>query len=43
VIRVQNRDGSWSGHHCITARSFCTSAALLTLLAPNLFLPISNL
>jgi hypothetical protein len=31
--RVQNEDGSWSGHHCITGRTFCTSAALLTLLA----------
>ena len=29
--RVQNRDGSWSGHHCITGRSFCTAAALMVL------------
>ena len=29
--RIQNEDGSWSGHHCITGRTFCTSAALLTL------------
>ena len=43
LIAVQNRDGSWSGHHCITARTFCTAAALLTLQAPNLYLPISNL
>ncbi len=31
--RVQNQDGSWSGQHCITGRTFCTSAALLTLMA----------
>ena len=31
--RIQNDDGSWSGHHCITGRTFCTAAALLVLLA----------
>lgn len=30
---VQNNDGSWSGHHCITGRTFCTATALLTLMA----------
>jgi hypothetical protein len=29
---AQNEDGSWSGHHCITGRIFCTATALLTLL-----------
>jgi hypothetical protein len=29
---AQNADGSWAGQHCITGRTFCTSAALLTLL-----------
>lgn len=29
---VQNDDGSWSGQHCITGRTFCTSAALLVLM-----------
>lgn len=33
INRVQNQDGSWSGDHCITGRTFCTGAALLTLLA----------
>lgn len=28
---AQHDDGSWSGQHCITGRTFCTSAALLTL------------
>jgi hypothetical protein len=43
LVRHQNGDGSWSGHHCITARTFCTAAALLTLEAANLYLPLSNL
>lgn len=30
--RIQNKDGSWTGHHCITGRTFCTSAALLVLM-----------
>jgi hypothetical protein len=29
---VQNEDGSWVGHHCITGRTFCTAAALLVLM-----------
>ena len=33
VERIQNGDGSWSGHHCITGRTFCTAAALLVLMA----------
>ncbi len=31
LTRVQNGDGSWTGHHCITGRTFVTSAALLVL------------
>lgn len=33
LAQVQNGDGSWSGHHCITGRTFCTATALLTLMA----------
>jgi hypothetical protein len=29
--RIQNDDGSWSGGHCITGRTFCTAAALQVL------------
>jgi hypothetical protein len=29
--RIQNKDGTWTGHHCITGRTFCTAAALLVL------------
>jgi len=42
MVRVQNKDGSWTGHHCITSRTFCTAAAILVLSAPNRYLPISQ-
>lgn len=32
VGKVQNEDGSWVGHHCITGRTFVTATALLVLL-----------
>lgn len=43
IIDRQNADGSWTGHHCITNRTFCTAAALLTLQSAHYCLPISNL
>ncbi|MEW4564964.1 prenyltransferase/squalene oxidase repeat-containing protein [Bremerella sp. JC770] len=43
LIRNQNADGSWTGHHCITDRTFCTAAAVLTLLCTNHQLSISDL
>ncbi len=33
--KVQNGDGSWSGHHCITSPVFCTAAAVQCLTAEN--------
>jgi hypothetical protein len=42
MVAVQNSDGSWTGHHCITSRTFCTAAASLVLTAPNRYLPISQ-
>lgn len=42
IIAVQNADGSWTGHHCITSRTFCTAAAILVLTSPNRYLPISQ-
>jgi hypothetical protein len=39
--RVQNDDGSWTGHHCITGRTFCTSTALLVLLADRTPVPVT--
>ena len=32
LVKLQNQDGSWAGHHCITGRIACTSAAIMTLL-----------
>jgi hypothetical protein len=37
--RVQNEDGSWTGHHCITGRTFCTATALLVLMTDRM--PVS--
>ncbi len=31
--KVQNGDGSWNGHHCITSPVFCTAAAVQCLTA----------
>ncbi|MCG8587395.1 MAG: terpene cyclase/mutase family protein [Pirellulales bacterium] len=42
LVKSQNADGSWTGHHCITSRTFCTAAAILVLQSPNRFLPISQ-
>ncbi|HEV3202412.1 MAG TPA: prenyltransferase/squalene oxidase repeat-containing protein [Bryobacteraceae bacterium] len=33
VLQMQNEDGTWAGHHCITGRVAVTSAAILTLMA----------
>jgi hypothetical protein len=33
LVRLQNDDGTWAGHHCITGRVAVTSAAILTMLA----------
>ena len=32
LVRLQNNDGTWAGHHCITGRVAVTSAAILTML-----------
>ena len=39
--RVQNNDGSWSSHHCITGRNFVTAAALLVLTADRAQVPLA--
>jgi len=33
MLKLQNQDGTWAGHHCITGRVAVTSAAILTMLA----------
>jgi hypothetical protein len=40
--RIQNNDGSWTGHHCITGRTFCTAAALLVLTADRAPMPVAS-
>jgi hypothetical protein len=40
LTRAQDKDGGWSGQHCITGRTFCTATALLTLLADRAPLPV---
>jgi hypothetical protein len=42
LSRVQNPDGSWSGHHCITGKTFCTASALLVLTADRMTLPVAQ-
>jgi hypothetical protein len=32
LVKLQNADGTWAGHHCITGRVACTAAAVMTLL-----------
>jgi len=39
--RIQNADGSWTGHHCITGRTFCTGAALLVLATDRAPVPLA--
>lgn len=31
LAKIQNPDGSWSGHHCITSPVFCTAAVVQSL------------
>lgn len=43
ILTMQNEDGTWAGHHCITGRVAVTSAAILMLVADRdkAFLPTS--
>jgi hypothetical protein len=35
LVNIQNNDGSWNGHHCITSPVFCTATCLLILSIDN--------
>jgi len=35
LMEIQNNDGSWNGHHCITSPVFCTATSLLILSVNN--------
>lgn len=35
ILKIQNTDGSWNGHHCITSPVFCTATSVLLLSVEN--------
>jgi hypothetical protein len=35
LLNIQNNDGSWNGHHCITSPVFCTATCLLIMAVNN--------
>lgn len=35
LIKIQNDNGSWNGHHCITSPAFCTATCLMVLSIEN--------
>lgn len=35
ILKIQNANGSWNGHHCITSPVFCTATSLLLLTVEN--------
>jgi hypothetical protein len=35
LISIQNANGTWNGHHCITSPVFCTATCLLVLTVNN--------
>ena len=41
LVRIQNKDGSWAGDHCITGRTFCTASALLVIMADRAPAPLA--
>ena len=40
LLKLQNEDGTWAGHHCITGRVAVTSAAILLLTANRETAPV---
>ncbi len=43
LLQIQNDDGSWSGHHCITSPVFCTATCLLILSVNNDIEKLTNI
>ena len=43
ATKAQDKDGSWSGQHCITGKTFCTAGALLVLMADRTPFPVEVL
>ena len=42
LLKLQNEDGTWAGHHCITGRVAVTSAAILLLTADREPVPVNQ-
>ena len=42
LTEAQNADGSWSGQHCITGRTFCTASALMVLMTDRAPVPVES-
>jgi hypothetical protein len=42
LVKLQNDDGTWAGHHCITGRVAVTSAAILLLTADREPAPLNQ-
>jgi hypothetical protein len=42
LVKLQNEDGSWAGHHCITGRVAVTSAAILVMLVDREPIPAAT-
>jgi hypothetical protein len=40
--KTQDAGGCWTGHHCITGKTFCTAAAVLVLTADRIVSPLSS-
>lgn len=43
ILKIQNEDGSWNGHHCITSPVFCTATSVLLLTVENDIQFLSNM
>jgi hypothetical protein len=41
ATKAQDKDGSWSGQHCITGKTFCTASALLVLMSDRAPIPVA--
>ena len=42
LLKLQNEDGTWAGHHCITGRVAVTGAAILLLTADREAVPAAQ-
>ena len=43
LLKIQNRDGSWTVEYCECCKAYATALAVLSLQAPKKLLPIFQL